>query len=268
MTEKINKIRKAVKEKNPLIHCITNPISIKESANVILSLGARPIMAEHKDEVLEITKTAKALLLNIGNITDMRRKSIKISAYAAKQNGIPFVFDAVGVACSKLRLKFSKKLIRRTTPDIIKGNYSEIMALSDSSYKASGVDADKNIALKDIKKAALDLAKKYDCVILASGKTDLVTDGKKIFYIKNGCKKMSEITGTGCMLGCICACFLSENDVLFAAVSACVVLGICGGMSDGEEGNGSFFVKLMDNLSLLKDEDIDKKTEVTCFEAF
>lgn len=269
MTEKIKKILKDVKEQKPLIHCITNPISINACANVILSLGAKPIMAEHKSEASEITRTADSLLLNIGNITDMRKKSIKISAVTAKKCGIPFVFDAVGVACSRMRLNFSKKLLRKAKPSVIKGNYSEIMALSDSLYKSSGVDADKNITLNDIKKAASDLAEKYGCVILASGKTDLVTDGKKITYIKNGCEKMSEITGTGCMLGCVSATFLSVSDAYFSTVAACSVFGICGEMAK-ENGNASFFMELLDNLSLIKDEDIEKylNAEEEDFEKF
>ena len=40
-----------LRERAPLIHCITNPISINHCANAILALGGRPIMAEHPREV-------------------------------------------------------------------------------------------------------------------------------------------------------------------------------------------------------------------------
>ena len=75
----IQNYRKQVKGKRPLIHCITNPISITQCANAILAVGARPIMAEHPEEVAEITETADALLLNLGNITDVRMESMKIA---------------------------------------------------------------------------------------------------------------------------------------------------------------------------------------------
>ena len=99
----IHDIRKTVKQTQPLIHCITNPISINQCANAILAVGGRPIMAEHPMEVAEITRTAKALMLNLGNITDARMESIRISAKTATENGIPILLDAVGVTCSQLR---------------------------------------------------------------------------------------------------------------------------------------------------------------------
>ena len=69
MLNEISRIRAAVQQKAPLIHCITNPISIHDCANVVLAAGGRPMMAEHPAEVEEITVTAGALALNLGNIT-------------------------------------------------------------------------------------------------------------------------------------------------------------------------------------------------------
>ena len=119
MREKIHKIRADIIRKKPLIHCITNPISINQCANAILAVGARPIMAEHPGEAAEITETAQALLLNLGNITDVRMKSMAISAAAAADRGIPFVLDAVGIACSQLRKNYITELLRNVTPTII-----------------------------------------------------------------------------------------------------------------------------------------------------
>ena len=87
----INEIRRSVKERAPLIHCITNPISITRCADVILAAGARPMMAEHPKEAAIITRTAGAVMLNLGNFTDVRGESMMISAKTAKENGIPFV---------------------------------------------------------------------------------------------------------------------------------------------------------------------------------
>ena len=122
----INDIRKKTRNKKPVVHCITNPISINLCANGVLAVGAKPIMAEHPLEVAEITKTADVLVLNLGNITDARIRSIKISAKIAHEHNIPFVIDAVGVACSQLRRNLIRELLKEIKPTAIKGNYSEI----------------------------------------------------------------------------------------------------------------------------------------------
>ncbi len=254
-----NDVRKA----SPLVHCITNPISINQCANALLALGARPIMAEHPLEVREITKSASALMLNLGNITDIRIESIEISADAAMKNKIPFVLDLVGVSCSELRRDFARKITERYHPDIIKGNFSEIRALYDTTYISSGVDADKSLVLSDIVQLSASLAVKHSCVVLASGKEDIVTDGNCTLLIKNGCENLSRITGTGCMLGALAAAFLSVCPPLDAAVCACGFLGVCGELSKTEKGPGSFFVNLLDKLGTVTGEEIEKhmKTE-------
>ncbi|MBO4898325.1 MAG: hydroxyethylthiazole kinase [Clostridia bacterium] len=253
----INEIRHAVKEKRPLIHCITNPISITGCANAILSLGARPIMAEHPKEVSEITETASALMLNLGNITDARMESMLIASDIAAKKNIPVTLDLVGVACSTLRRKFASEHVNKNTPAILKGNYSEIMAFFNEDYKASGVDAEVSLQAESVLKASAALAKKYNCTVLASGKTDIITDGKKAVSVYNGTEKMSSITGTGCMLGAFAATFSSASDPFEAAVSAAVAFGICGEKSECD-GAGSFSAALLDSISLLSDADIEK----------
>ncbi len=252
-----------IRETKPLIHCITNPISINQCANAILALGARPVMAEHPEEVSEITLTSEALLLNLGNITDVRMDSMRLSAKTANENGIPFVIDLVGVACSDLRRKFAIEIIKLYHPSVIKGNYSEINALYDFEYKAKGVDSetkDKNF----ISKIAIEISKTYKAVVVASGETDVVTDGIKTVYVKNGSKQLAQITGTGCMLGALCACFMAVGSITDAVPEACITLGICGEQANSDKGSGSFSIKLLDNLSLISDKDIKKhqRTEV------
>lgn len=258
MVERIKIIRKQLSETAPLIHCITNPISINQCANLILASGGRPIMAEHPKEVQEITRMAGALLLNLGNITDVRLESIILSADEAQKDGIPYVFDAVGTACSELRRTFTYQFLKQHTPAIIKGNYSEIYALYNGTYRSSGVDADPSLDPVRCSRIAKDLARQYHCMILASGKTDIVTDGKQLFHIDNGTPMLARITGTGCMLGALCACYLAADQTLTAAAAACAVLGICGELSVTGQGTGSFMVNLMDRLSALTDTELEK----------
>ncbi len=255
-TAKINTLRAELKEKAPLIHSITNPISINKCANAVLSVGARPIMAEHPYEVCEIAKTAGAVVLNIGNITDVRKKSIKKTAVFCHRNNIPFVYDAVGVACSPLRRKYTLKLLKRVTPTVIKGNYSEILALYDSTYSSVGVDSER-LDIADMEKAATELSAKYGVIILASGKTDIVTDGKTLYRINNGTSMLSKITGTGCISGTLCGCFLAMENSIYAVVSALAMLGISAELCKAK-GQASFETELFDILSTIADSDIEK----------
>ena len=252
-----------MKEKNfihskPLIHCITNPISINQCANAILAVGARPMMAEHPKEVKEITETVDALMLNIGNITDARMEAMPISLREATKKNIPVVLDIVGIACSSLRKSFVNKLLKEAVPTVIKGNYSEIFALYNEGYSSSGVDADSSLDAEDAERAAVFLAEKYSAVILATGKKDIVTDGERIVYIQNGTEQLSSVTGTGCMLGALCAAFLASFPPVEATISACVYLGVCGEMAETDKGNGSFVVNLIDKLSTAGKEEIFK----------
>ncbi len=232
-----------------LIHCITNPISINQCANGILALGCKPIMVEHPKEAAEVTATAAALLLNLGNITDARRKSIQISAKTAYKNSIPTVLDAVGIACSEFRRKLALKIIRKYTPAVIKGNYSEIYALYCKTYKSRGVDADGLLNEETVTKAAVEMAEKFSCTVLASGKTDVVTDGRRCVYIKNGTEMLSRITGTGCLLGAVTAVMLIGKEPFYGSAAACGIMGISGEISEHSLGNGSFQVGLMDAIS-------------------
>ena len=255
---KLHEIREAVRKKHPLIHCITNPISINQCANGILAIGARPMMAEHPAEVQEITETADALMLNLGNITDVRMQSMKLSLMAAKEKKLPVILDAVGIACSQLRRNYMAELLEIGTPTVIKGNYSEIYALHHAAYRSTGVDADAALHVDTISTASAELARKHHTTILASGKVDMVTDGQRIVHIKNGTEQLSTVTGTGCMLGALCGAYLSVCPDMNAAVTACVMLGICGQISETEKGSGSFMVNLLDALSTLTDAQLDQ----------
>ena len=262
MHQVIHNIRKTVKQTQPLIHCITNPISINQCANGILAIGARPMMAEHPREVAEITQTAQALMLNLGNITDVRMESMRISAKTANEMGIPILLDAVGIACSTLRREYVKNLLNTAIPNVIKGNYSEIQALYQDSYHSSGVDADSGLGIQTIDHAAISLARSLGTVILASGKVDIVTDGNRLYHIHNGTPMLSQVTGTGCLQGALCASYLSAKPGIEAVITGSSVLGISGELAQTDRGTGTFLCHLMDKLSALTDTEIDQNLKL------
>jgi len=245
-----------------------NPIAINQCANAILSLGASPMMAEHPMEVAEITETAASLLLNFGNITDMRIKSMKISMTKALACDIPVVVDVCGLACSSLRRSFFKDLIKCGNPSVIKGNYSEIIALANDNYKASGVDSAQDMTSADVEAAVCKISSTYTCTAVATGPVDIVAfptmysnlsgfnfcsykemGDSSIVTVTGGCPKLTCVTGTGCMLGAIIATALAFENSPRAVISACKFFGNCGRLADTGCGNGSFMVNLMDQIS-------------------
>lgn len=264
MMHKMIAAKQAVQKNNPLIHCLTNHITSYACANSILAIGAQPIMAEHPREVAEITVGANALLLNLGNISDSRMQAMHISAAVANKKNIPIVLDAVGVSCSKMRLDFVKQLLEKYTIAIVKGNTAEISALLTNTCTARGVDADKPLTLTD--RSVSDFAYKQQCIVLMSGATDLVTDGKQIAHIQNGHPMLSRITGTGCMLGALVATLCSYAPAFTAAMAGAVLLGIAGeegAKSDSLIGTGTFLVNLQDQLCLLSDEALIHRSKYT-----
>lgn len=260
-------LKNKVKDKTPLIHCITNPISINDCANAVLAVGGKPIMAEHPKEVCEITKMSSALAVNIGNITDARIESIMLSGKTAYEMNIKSIIDIVGVGCSQLRLDFSKKFIANCKPTVIKGNISELKTLYGVKADALGIDVGKNDVVNEnnisiISDILLNLSKETNAVIIATGKQDLVAYNDNIYTVSNGCEKMSIITGTGCMLNVLIGSFLSVANSLDAVLYAASYFGICGQLSDNVKGVGSFRTELLDNLYLCNELDYINKAKI------
>ena len=243
-------MEKADAEKSCLIHCITNPISINQTANAVLALGAKPIMAEHPLEVEEITRTASALLLNLGNISDVRMAAMRISLKAANDKGIPVVLDAVGAACSSLRRSFVKELLSEGRFTIIKGNYSEIIAISDDGFKDVGVDAGNDIGEDIVRRAVLKISSDTGAIVLATGRTDLIGSEGSITEVAGGTEMMSSVTGTGCMLGAVIAAYLAHTNSLQSVADACAFFKRCGEeAARSGSGSGTFMTGLMDAVS-------------------
>lgn len=270
-------IRETTLKTAPLIHCITNPISINDCANTVLLTGAKPIMAEHPKEAAEITGIASALAINLGNITDARLESIRISAAEALRRGIPSIIDMVGITCSSMRLEYVRELLLSFTPSVIKGNLAEIKALCSREFASIGIDAadNKDISEEDCMLTA-SLARQTGCTVMATGKTDIISDGEEIILVKNGSPKLTLITGTGCMLNVLTASFLPASYALCdnapahnsaplrACAAAAVMLGICGELAEAktvQTGLGSFHIALLDELSSVTDNVLSERAD-------
>ena len=263
---KILSNRDLVREKSPLIHAITNPIAINMVANAILFQGAKAICAEHPDEMEDIVKISDSLSVNLGNITDSRIKSIELAIKFANQKNIPVVIDLVGVGASKLRYDFAIKLLENYKFSLIKGNGSEILAISGNDSNAKGIDVGEKDRLngeniEKFIKISKYLCQKYQTSVLITGKTDILLDENRYFLIENGCENLSKITATGCMLTSLISTFLSVCDPIEASILGLLILEISGEISE-KDRLYSFFVNLMDNISSISDDEILKRAKI------
>ena len=280
---KVENIINSIRSNAPLIHCITNPISINDCANAVLAVGAKPIMAEHPKEVAKITSMASVLAVNLGNITDARINSIMISGKTSLENNIPTVIDAVGVTCSDIRLELAKEYINVCRPAVIKGNISEIKVLNGLSSDAAGIDvsdkdtfsSDNEVKMKYTGELVKELAKKTNSVVVATGVVDTISDGCEVYYIQNGCEMMSSITGTGCMLNVLIASYISagkytDTKILDNAICATALLGIAGERArdytlKNNAGLGTFHVRLLDEISLINAKTLCENAMISSF---
>ena len=210
-----------IRRDQTMVHCITNYVTINDVANMILAIGASPIMADDWMEVREITAMCDSLVINMGTLKQNTVRSMLLAGKEANQRGHLVVFDPVGVGASRFRKETAAKLLKQIHFNVIRGNISEIKTLYEGSDDGYGVDAKKDDAVTEdnleyVIQMAKNMAKKTKAVIVITGKTDLVTDGQQIYLIDNGVLDMSRITGTGCMLDGVIAGFIGANpDQIF-----------------------------------------------------
>lgn len=260
----LTEILRGVTEKGPLVHAITNQITSNDCANVILACGAYPTMAESVEEVEEITSNADSLVLNLGNPTPERIRSMLLAGKAANRKGIPVVLDPVGVGASRFRRQAVGELLQELRISVVRGNASEIRTLSGSEGCARGVDAARADAMTEENlpewiTLVKPLSERLHAVVVISGEIDLAVGEGMCCVIRNGHPMMSKVTGTGCMLSALTGAYCGGNPhaVLHAAVTAAGVMGASGQHAAArivKEGAGtaSFRVALIDAISNAK----------------
>jgi hydroxyethylthiazole kinase len=243
-----------VRAEKPLIHHITNWVTINDCANMTRAFGALPVMSHAKEESSEMASLASALVLNIGTLDKAIIESMILAGKSANKKGIPVILDCVGVGATKFRDETAREILKKIRVDIIKGNSSEIARISGLDVKTKGVEASK--IDEDLNKIAIIVSKNNNnSTVVITGKEDIVTDGKKLFIIKNGHEMMGSIVGTGCMATSVIASFCAiEKDYCIASVGALVSYEIAGELaSKKSRGPGSFKVNLFDEVSNLNE---------------
>lgn len=237
-----------VRKCSPLIHNITNYVTVNDVANVILACGASPIMADEPDEVEDITSICGGLNVNIGTLNRRTVEAMKRAAKKAEELGHVILLDPVGAGASKLRTETAAELVDTVHFTAIRGNVSELKALAVGSTSTRGVDADAADAVSEENLDRMiaftkNYAKVKGAIIAITGAIDLVADADTCYVIRNGRPEMGRITGTGCQLsGMMTAYFVANPDNrLEAAAAAVAAMGLAGeiGWSRMQEGDGN-----------------------------
>ncbi|NRD79447.1 hydroxyethylthiazole kinase [Bacillus sp. BRMEA1] len=256
----LNETLQKVREVNPLVHNITNVVVTNFTANGLLALGASPVMAYAAEEVADMAKIASALVLNIGTLNAQNVESMIIAGKSANKNGVPVIFDPVGAGATSYRTETSQKIMKEVKVSIIRGNAAEIANVVGEKWEIKGVDAGNTSG--NVTDLAISAAKKMNCVVVITGKEDIVSDGKTTYTISNGHPILTKVTGTGCLLTSVIGAFAGvEKDLVRASVAALTYYGVAAEKAaekTAKFGPGSFQIEFLNQLSLVASEDINK----------
>lgn len=232
----------------PLVHNITNFVAMTPTANALLALGASPAMVHAAEEVADFAPVAAALVVNIGTLSPDWVEAMARAAEAANAAGVPWVLDPVAAGATPLRGEASRRLLA-LKPAVVRGNASEIIALSGLDGGGKGVDS--TAPAEAARDAAMALAKAAGTVVAVTGRIDYVTDGVRTAAIANGDSLLTRITASGCSVTAIIGAYLGTHMSPFdAAVAGLATMGVAGELAAGRaNGPGSFQVALFDALA-------------------
>lgn len=258
-----------VRKNVPLVHNITNYVTVNDVANVLLACGGSPIMSDEPEDVEDITSICGGLNINIGTLNKRTIEGMLIAGRKAEELGHVILLDPVGAGASKLRTETAVKLMDEIHFTVIRGNISEIKTLALGSGTTKGVDADVADAvteetLETAVRFVKDFAKKADTIVAITGAIDLVSDGEVCYVIRNGRPEMGRITGTGCQLSGMTTAFVVANpDNKTEAVAAAVcTMGLAGelGWSRMQEGDGNstYRNRIIDAIFNMDGETLEK----------
>lgn len=244
-----------LRQKAPLVHCLTNEVVQAITANTLLALGASPAMVVEPEEAAQFSAIADTLLINIGTLYQQRATAMLKAIIAARTVDIPWVLDPVGVGALHYRSAFAKLLLTMN-PTVVRGNASEILALAGLVPAGRGVDSGDDPL--QVLPAAKELAKQCDAVVVVTGAVDVITDGCQTWQVEDGHQLMTRVTGIGCALSAVvAACCALPGEKLNHIAGACRLIGRAGRLTAVKAaGPGSFSIGLLDNLYRLCEKDL------------
>lgn len=258
-----------VRTQAPLIHNITNYVTVNDCANILLACGGSPIMADDPKDAEEITALCGGLNINIGTLNQRTIPAMLAAGKRSNERGHPVLLDPVGAGASALRTQTANQLMEEVKLSVIRGNISEIKTLALGAGTTKGVDADiadtvSEETLAQAVKFAKTFAGKTKAIIAITGAIDIIADSQIAFAVRNGHPMMSRITGSGCMLSAMMTAYLTANpeDPLKACLAATCAMGLCGEKAfdrlTGHEGNATFRNYLIDEIYHLDGETLER----------
>ena len=257
-----SEILERVRKEKPVVHHITNWVTIYDCANIVKVFGASPVMAHAEEEVADMAGIASALVLNIGTLTEDLVVAMLKAGKSANRKGIPVVLDVCGAGATKFRNDSCSKILDEVKVNIIKGNASEIASIAGENVQTRGVDA--AAVEKDLKKLAKRLAEKRNCTVVVTGIEDIVADSNNVVLVKNGHNMMANIVGTGCMAASVIGTFAAvEEDMVSASVAGLVCYEVAAELAAKDaRGPGTFKEKLFDAVFNLDSATINRMQRV------
>ncbi|HWQ65541.1 MAG TPA: hydroxyethylthiazole kinase [Methanospirillum sp.] len=255
-------VLKNVRSAPPLVHHITNYVTVNDCANITLCAGGSPVMAHAREEIEEMVQYAGALVLNIGTLDPAQIEAMILVGKAAAARGIPIILDPVGAGATALRTDAARRLMNELPISVLKGNAGEIGTLAGVDAKVRGVDSAGLSG--DPAAITREYAKRSGMTVVMSGPVDIVSDGVQTLLIRNGHPLMGAISGTGCMaasvIGTYCA---GEGSRVTAAAAALAAFGIAGQKAAAvAQGPGTFKPALFDALAALTPEDLAQDADI------
>lgn len=245
-----------VRSERPLVHHITNAVTINDCANITLCAGAAPVMAGAPEESAEMAAAAGSLVLNIGTLSTVQVDSMLLAGRRANELGVPVVLDPVGAGATAMRTGAVLRILDEVAVSVLKGNAGEIGVLAGAGGTVRGVDS-CGIAGDAVETAAA-CARIFGTVVAMTGGTDVVTDGERVLLVENGDPMMERLSGTGCMASSVVGAFAAvEGDRILSSAAALAAFGLAGERAArAARGPYSFRTDLFDELFALTPEDL------------
>ncbi|WP_299622797.1 hydroxyethylthiazole kinase [uncultured Tateyamaria sp.] len=243
-----------MREKNPLVQCITNYVAMNVAANVVLAAGASPAMVHAPEEVADFTPVCSALTVNIGTLSEPWAKAMMASARVARANNVPWVLDPVAHFISRYRKGVAQELMA-LRPTILRGNASEIIAMTGQIGAGKGADSGDTVSAAE--NAACTLARQYETVVAVTGPVDFVTDGVQSAKVTGGSDLMPKVTALGCAQTALMGAYVSIGPAFEAALATLAHFKAAGTKAAGRaNGPGTFQMHFLDALATTQPDEL------------
>lgn len=255
---------------NPLVHNITNMVVTNFTANGLLALGASPFMAHAHEEVADVAKLANAVVLNIGTLDESVVKSILIAGKSANENDVPVVFDPVGAGATAYRTAIAQRITQEITLAVLRGNVAEVAHVVGEEWSIKGVGVDAGTGEGNVVLLAQKAALQLGCIVVITGKEDVITNGHTTYITRNGYPLLTKVTGAGCLLSSIVGAFLAVSEVsdqswLESVTEALAFYGVAAEIAaemTEHQGPGSFQIELLNQLALVSPDTLQQRARI------